>query len=82
MPATLVTEYGVPDKLHTPVFCPVIAEGVPGVEPPIVTFVEFEGPAPQVFDAETVIVPPAVPLVTVIELVDDDPDQPDGNDQL
>jgi hypothetical protein len=61
---------------------PVIVPGCAGNVQAIVTASVLVGPAPQVLFALTVILPPAVPAVAVIEVVVDVPDQPEGKVQV
>ena len=52
--------------------------GVEGIDPPTVTFKVWAVDDPQELFATTKIFPPVVPVIAVIELVIEVPDQPLG----
>ena len=66
---------------HTVEF-PEMAPGVDGAEAAMLTDKVLTGLLPQPLFAFTEIEPPAVPLVTVIVLVVELPDQPEGKVQV
>ena len=61
---------------------PVIAPGCDGAEEPMDTARVCEELVPQLLLAETEMVPAELPVVTVIELVVDEPVHPEGKVQL
>lgn len=60
---------------------PVIVPGAGGTVPVVMASV-CAGLFPQALVATTEIVPPAVPVVTLIEFVDEEPLHPEGSVQI
>ena len=82
IPATEVTEYVLVSPGQTFAVPPVtvITPGFVGmVPPPMLTANVRAVLVPHPLDAVTAIFPPALPTVTLIVLVVDVPDQPEGN---
>ena len=77
-PLTALTEYVTPTPWHTLVL-PVMAPGCEGNVETETVRLRF-GPSAQKFMALTETSPDVAPGVTVIDVVDDDPVQPEGND--